>query len=186
MMVRIRNKINKFLDILKYNKLQSDLLLKNVLIGADNNIHHSSKLDTSLGGQITLGNCNEILNGCLLMTYGGKISIGSGCSINPYTIIYGHGAGTVIGDNVLIAGHCMIIPSNHIFSRTDISINQQGTSSKGIIIEDDVWIAASCQVLDGVTIGKGSIIAAGSVVNKSVEPYSVVGGVPAKFLKKRK
>ena len=185
LMERIRRKIKKFFDTRAYDKLQSDLFFKNVFIGAENNIHDSSTFDTTLRGQITLGNCNEIMNGCLLMTCGGTISIGSHCSINPYTIIYGHGAGTLIGNNVLIAGHCMLIPANHVFSRTDIPINQQGTSSNGIIIEDDVWIGASCQVLDGVRIGKGSIIAAGSVVNKSVEPYSVVGGVPARVLKKR-
>jgi acetyltransferase-like isoleucine patch superfamily enzyme len=99
--------------------------------------------------------------------------------------LYGHGKGLVIGNNVLIAGHCLIIPANHIFTRKDIPINKQGTESKGIIIEDDVWIAAGCQILDGVTIGKGAIIAAGSVVNKSVDAYSIVGGVPAVFIKSR-
>jgi len=185
MIHRIINRVKQSISKRQYTKLRSNLLLRNVSIGERNSIHATSFFDTSLGGEITIGSNNEVLNGCLLMTYGGKISIGSGCSINPYTIIYGHGAGTVIGNNVLIAGHCMIIPANHVFSRTDLPINQQGTSSKGIIIEDDVWIAAGCQILDGVTIGQGSIIAAGSVVNKSVEPYSIVGGVPAKLIKKR-
>jgi acetyltransferase-like isoleucine patch superfamily enzyme len=119
------------------------------------------------------------------MTYGGIIEIGSNCSINPYTIIYGHGLGTKIGNNVLIAGHCMIIPANHNFSHTDVPINKQGINSKGIIIEDDVWIGSGCQILDGITIGKGAVIAAGAVVNKSVEPYNIVGGVPAKIIGKR-
>jgi acetyltransferase-like isoleucine patch superfamily enzyme len=119
------------------------------------------------------------------MAYGGCITIGDNCSINPYTVLYGHGKGLVIGSNVLIAGHCLIIPANHVFARTDITINKQGTASKGIIIEDDVWIGAGCQVLDGVTIGKGAIIAAGSVVNKSVDAYTIVGGVPAGFIKNR-
>ncbi len=183
--MKLRVKIKKYVNNWRYNKLKADLWFKNVLIGENNNIHNSSTFDTSLGGQIIVGDDNEILHGCLLMTYGGKVSIGSGCSINPYTIIYGHGKGVLIGNNVLIAAHCLLIPANHVFSRTDIPINQQDTISKGIIIEDDVWIAASCQVLDGVTIGKGSIIAAGSVVNKSVEPYSIVGGVPAKLIKYR-
>lgn len=141
--------------------------------------------DLDPNGIIEIGPATEILHGCLLMTYGGIISIGSNCSINPYTIIYGHGPGTIIGNNVLIAGQCMIIPANHIFSRLDVPINQQGTNSKGIVIEDDVWIAAGCTILDGVRIGKGAIVAAGSVVNRSVAPYSIVGGVPAKFIKSR-
>ncbi len=186
MISRIINRLKHFFSSRRYKKLRSSLLVRNISIGEQNYIHPSSSLDTSTGGQIILGDNNEILNGCLFMTYGGKIKIGSGCSINPYTIIYGHGAGTVIGNNVLIAGQCMLIPANHIFLRTDIPINQQGTSSRGVIIEDDVWIASGCRILDGVTIGKGSIIAAGSVVNKSVEPYSMVGGVPARLIKMRK
>lgn len=159
--------------------------VKNLSIGLGNRIHPTASLDNSMGGQIVIGNNNEILNGCLLMTYGGSISIGNNCSINPYTILYGHGEGLVIGNNVLIAGHCLIIPSNHVFTKRDITINKQGETSKGIVIEDDVWIAAGCQILDGVTIGKGAIVAAGSVVNKSIDPYTIVGGVPAKLIKNR-
>jgi acetyltransferase-like isoleucine patch superfamily enzyme len=156
-----------------------------VILGESCKISDKVLLDTDVNGRIEIGNLTEILHGCLLMTYGGSILIGSNCSINPYTIIYGHGSGTKIGNNVLIAGQCMIIPANHNFSRTDIPMNLQGTNSKGIVIEDDVWIGAGCQILDGVTISRGSIIAAGSVVNKSTEPYSIMGGVPAKLIKKR-
>ena len=64
---------------------------------------------------------------------------------------------------------------------------QQGfTEVDPIVIEDDVWIGARVIILKGVTIGKGSIIGAGSVVTKDVEPYSIVGGNPAKLIRKRK
>jgi len=168
-----------------YKALQQRLALQNVIIGKHNRIHTLAVLDTTLGGLISIGSGNEILNGCLIMTYGGSVTIGSNCSINPYTIIYGHGKGTTIGDNVLIAGQCMIIPSNHNFSRTDITINQQGETSKGVVIEDNVWIGAGCKILDGVTIKEGAIIAAGSVVNRDVEANVIVGGMPAKFIKRR-
>ncbi len=168
-----------------YSRMKNALLSRRVIIGENNTIGRSVEFDTTLGGDIIIGDNNEILTGCLIMTYGGTVRIGSQCSINPYTIVYGHGAGTVIGNNVLIAGHCMIIPANHVISRTDIPIRQQGVSSKGIIIEDDVWIGSGCRILDGVTIGRGAVVAAGSVVNKSVEPYSIVAGVPAKLIKKR-
>ncbi|PZO38721.1 MAG: acyltransferase [Pseudanabaena frigida] len=120
----------------------------------------------------------------MIMTYGGNISIGSNCSINPYTIIYGHG-GTKIGNNVLIAGHCMIIPNNHVYKDRSKTIWEQGNISKGINIEDDVWIAHNCSILDGVTLEKGSVVAAGAVVNKNVPAYAVVAGVPAKIIKYR-
>ncbi len=186
MIMRLINKLKKYL---KESRSQIKIYLlskKNIYIGKNNILHMSVSLDTSLGGTIKLGTDNHILNGCLLMTYGGTINIGNNCSINPYTIIYGHGNGVLIGNNVLIAGHCMIIPANHNFSRVDIPINQQGTNSKGIIIEDDVWIGAGCKILDGVTIAKGTIIAAGSVVNKSTESFSIVAGVPARVIKRRK
>lgn len=160
-------------------------LNKNISIQNGNRIYSQAKFITNYNGQIIIGNNNEFLFGICLVTYGGSIKIGNNCSINPYTVIYGHGKGTTIGDNVLIAGHCMIISSNHNFGNKDVPINQQGETSRGIIIEDDVWLGAGVKILDGVTIGKGSIVAAGSVVNKNIEPYSIYAGVPAKKIKTR-
>lgn len=148
-------------------------------------IYENAILETNHGGFIEIDHSTEILYGVLIMTYGGNIRIGYGCSINPYTVLYGHGNLT-IGNNVLIAGHCLIIPANHNFDNLEIPINKQGLTTKGIVIEDDVWIGSGCRILDGVTIGKGAVIAAGAVVNKNVEPYAVVGGVPAKLIKVRK
>lgn len=185
MTLKLINKIKKKVFVWLYEYQRYKLMKNKVFIGKENRIHKSVHISNIGQGQIKIGDNNEILNGCLLMTYGGSIHIGSNCSINPYTIIYGHGKGVKIGNNVLIAGHCLIIPANHIFSRTDIPINQQGTASKGIEIEDDVWIGAGCRILDGVKIARGTIVAAGSVVNKSTIPYSVIGGVPAKLIKMR-
>jgi len=120
----------------------------------------------------------------MLLTYGGYIEIGDYCNINPFAILYGHG-GLKIGNNVLIAAHTVIIPANHTFNDKNQLIRSQGDTKKGIIIEDDVWIGSGCQILDGITIGKGAIIGAGSVVTKDVEPYSVVAGVPSKLIKRR-
>ena len=76
---------------------------------------------------------------------------------------------------------------NHNFSRTDIPMNQQGNSpARPIVIGDDVWIGANVIILPGVSIGKGCVIGAGSVVTKSVPEYSVVAGNPAKIIKNRK
>lgn len=54
-----------------------------------------------------------------------------------------------------------------------------------VVIEDDVWVGANVTILKGVTIGHGSVVAAGAVVTKSCPPYSIIGGVPAKVLRKR-
>lgn len=64
-------------------------------------------------------------------------------------------------------------------------ISKQGLESKGIVIDDDVWIGANCTILDGVKIGKSPIIAAGAVVTKDVAPCSIVAGVRAKLMRIR-
>ncbi len=144
----------------------------------------SAIVASKYGGKISIGKNTLIWENAILMTYGGNIKIGSSCIINPFSIIYGHG-GTSIGNNVLIAAHCMIVPSNHNYAETSIPITEQGNTSKGIRIEDDVWIAHGCSILDGVTIGKGAIIGAGSVVNKDIPAYSIAAGVPARVIKSR-
>ncbi|MEO6520451.1 MAG: DapH/DapD/GlmU-related protein [Mucilaginibacter sp.] len=194
-----RNKIKKIIGelITKYiskekvlrpsfypEKPYSPYSYNDIIIGSNVYIEDDAKIRVRDGGRINIGDGCEILDGVLISTYGGDITIGNNCSINPYTMIFGTG-GVKIGNNVLIAAQCMVVPVNHNFSRRDIPISEQGHNAKGIIIEDDVWIGHGCSILDGVTIGTGSIIAAGSVVNKSVEPFSINGGVPAKRLKDR-
>lgn len=122
----------------------------------------------------------------VLNAFQGRVTIGSHSTVNNFTIIDGFGKGVSIGNGVRIAAHCMIISSNHVFESTDQYIYEQGLSSEGIIIEDDVWIGTGCKILDGVHIKQGAIIAAGAVVTKNVGAYEIVGGVPAKVLKKRK
>lgn len=173
-----------FQELLTQYKHYSIKQDKKIKLGNNVFISNDAKIEIRYGGKISIGNNNHIFDGVLILSYGGEIVIGNNCNINPYTIVYGHG-NTKIGDNVLIAGHCMIIPNNHNYKNPNLTIMEQGNTSKGIIIEDDVWIAHGCSILDGVIIGKGSIIAAGSVVNKSVPPYSIYGGVPAKLIKKR-
>lgn len=85
-----------------------------------------------------------------------------------------------------IAAHCTIVPSNHIFDDPNEFIYKQGLSKKGIVIEDDVWLGSGVKILDGVTIKKGCVIGANSVVTRSTEEYGVYVGVPAHKIKSRK
>ncbi len=75
--------------------------------------------------------------------------------------------------------------NSHNFSDPNIPINQQGLTCKGILIEDDCWLGTGVRVLDGVTIGRGSIVGAGAVVTKSLPPYSIAVGVPARVIDRR-
>ena len=120
----------------------------------------------------------------MLMTYGGDIQIGDNCSVNPYSIIYGHG-GVRIGNGVRIAAHSVIVPANHNEGSPDRPLYRAGVSTKGIDIEDNVWLGAGSCVLDGVRLGANAIIAAGSVVTKSVPDNTTVAGVPAREIKRR-
>jgi len=92
----------------------------------------------------------------------------------------------ILGSDVLMGPDVIIMATSHAYERTDIPINKQGEAEeKPIIIGNDVWIGTRVIILPGVTIGDHSIIAAGSVVTHNIDAYSIVGGVPAKLIRKR-
>jgi len=115
----------------------------------------------------------------------GMVFIGNNCFIGGNTRLYAYGERITIGDNVIIAPDVFMITRNHIFADPHVPIKVQGYSYAPITIKDDVWIGFRATVLPGVTIGRGSVVAASAVVTKDVEPFSVVGGVPARLIKKR-
>jgi len=90
-----------------------------------------------------------------------------------------------IGSNVMIADAVCIRDSDHVHSDLSRPMNSQGIVSSPVVIEDDVWIGRAAVILKGVRVGRGSIIAAGAVVTKDVEAYSIVGGVPARVIGRR-
>lgn len=135
-------------------------------------------------GSIEVGPRSSIDRGVIIRSMGGHVKIGADCSVNAYSFLSGMG-GLDIGDHVMIASHVSMYASNHVFKDRDIPMGMQGLTAKGIRIESDVWIGSGCRILDGVTVGRGAVIAAGAVVTKSVEAYSVVGGVPARIIAKR-
>jgi acetyltransferase-like isoleucine patch superfamily enzyme len=134
---------------------------------------------------IAIGDDSYLSTQCILNTFDGWISMGSNCTVNSYAILYGHG-GLQIGNDVRIAPQVMIMPMNHIYKDPQVPIRKQGIKAQGIKIEDDVWLGAGAIILDGVTIGRGSVIGAGAIVTKSIPSYSVAVGIPAKIIKKRK
>ncbi len=113
------------------------------------------------------------------------IEIGDRVVIRPHTMLMADAdARIIIGDDALIGAGVHVYVNNHRFDRTDIKIADQGYyPSENVVIEDDVWIGANAVLLPGVTVGSHSVVAAGSVVTKSVPPCTVYGGVPAKKLK---
>lgn len=113
---------------------------------------------------------------------GEKVTIGAHSHINENVFIQG----ATIGNYVMIAPNVAILCGTHGYARVDIPmIQQEETNNLFPIIEDDVWIGRNVVIMPGVRIGSGSIIGAGSIVTKNVEPFSIMGGVPAKLIKKR-
>jgi acetyltransferase-like isoleucine patch superfamily enzyme len=104
--------------------------------------------------------------------------------VNAYCVLLGHG-GLEVGNFVRIAPHCVIAAMNHVFSDPERLIIEQGLRYEGIRIEDDVWLGAHVTVLDGCTVGRGSVVAAGAVVTESIPPLSVAAGCPARVIKRR-
>ena len=86
----------------------------------------------------------------------------------------------------MMGPNCYIFQANHKYERTDIPIIMQGlTSPRQTVIGNDVWIGRNVSILPGKKIGSGSIIGVGSIVTKDVDEYTVVGGNPAKIIKRR-
>jgi len=120
----------------------------------------------------------------LLDKPGGKIKIGKNTRIHG-TCLHAYNS-IEIGENCLIAANTQIFDgSGHdlSFENADNRINTSG-NNKPIVIENSVWIGANSIILPGITIGYGSVVAAGSVVTKSIPPLTLVGGNPAKIIKK--
>jgi len=116
----------------------------------------------------------------------GDVIIGAGSTINSGCVLY-TGNGITIGRDVAIAANCTFAPVNHAFRDKGVPIVQQGFSPSkgGIRVCDDVWIGANCVLLDGAVVGQGCVIAAGSIVRGTLEPYGVYGGQPLRRLSER-
>jgi acetyltransferase-like isoleucine patch superfamily enzyme len=112
-----------------------------------------------------------------------RVVIGKHTHINENTFIQA----ATIGDYVMIGPNVSLLSNSHNHNRLDIPMEMQGmTENMPVIIENDVWIGRNVVVLPGITIHQGSIVAAGAIVTKNVQSYSIVGGVPARFIKMRR
>jgi galactoside O-acetyltransferase len=114
-----------------------------------------------------------------------RIKVGKNVHINHGCIIDASDGEIEIGDNVLIGPFCVLRAANHVFSNPNVPIIEQGHEPGKIVIEDDVWLGAHVVVLPNVRIGRGSVIGAGAVVTKNIEPFSIAAGVPAKIIGNR-
>mgnify|MGYP000621812215 FL=1 len=128
-----------------------------------------------LGEDSTIEDFSAINNGVGPVIIGDRTKIGlSNTIIGPVTI----------GNDIRLAQNITLSGLNHNYEDVSMPIHVQGVSTAPIVIEDETWIGANVVVVAGVTIGKHSIVAAGSIVTKDIPPYSVAVGNPARVLKK--
>jgi acetyltransferase-like isoleucine patch superfamily enzyme len=140
-------------------------------------------------GGIEIGENTIIMHGAILHVYNFRnlpnagIKIGADSLVGEYSVIRGQG-GVKIGDRVYTSPHTQIIAVNHVFEDPHQPFIDQGITAEGITIEDDVWLGSGAVITDGVCVGKGAVVAAGAVVTDDVPPHTVVGGVPARVIRK--
>ncbi len=146
----------------------------------EKNTHFRGLRNISLGSEVSMGSGSYLFSDKGTITVGDKTSFNINCNLNAS-----------VGGNIYIGSHCLVGPNvvmhtaNHTFDNLTISIREQGHECADIYIANNVWIGANAIILAGVTIESGAVIAAGSVVNKNVSANTVVGGVPAHFIKNR-
>jgi acetyltransferase-like isoleucine patch superfamily enzyme len=140
--------------------------------------------------EIELGSGTRVMRGAFLTSYvsnaraGEGIVTGANCWIGDHAVLSAGQGGITLGDNVLIAAHAVVVCGNHDFEKLDSSTLDQPYYGRPIRIGHNVWIGTHVTVLGGVTIGEHSVVAAGAVVTEDVAPYTVVGGVPARVIRR--
>jgi galactoside O-acetyltransferase len=139
------------------------------------------------GGNISIGSHFAAHRYSALYADTGKLRISDRVSINSNVCIDACDGGEItIGNDVLIGPNCVLRATGHVFQSLIVPVNQQGHTGGTIVIEDDVWLGANVVVLPNVTIARQSIVAAGAVVTHDVEAGAIVGGVPARVIKRRR
>ncbi len=139
-------------------------------------------------GGVTIGEGTYVMHNAVLHVYNFRdlphafITVGARSLVGEGCVLRGQG-GITIGDDVYLAPLAQLLAVDHEYHDLDVPISQQPIVCRGITIEDDVWIGGGAIVVDGVRIGRHSVVAAGAVVTRDVAPFSVVGGVPARVIK---
>lgn len=143
-------------------------------------IHHSVRMDTPPYRKFWLGDYSVVESFACINNAVGDVIIGNHTRIGLHNTIIGP---VIIGSHVNLAQGITITALNHNFDDSEKRIDQQGISTKEVVLEDDIWVGANAVILPGVTIGTHAVVAAGAIVTKDVPPHSLVAGVPAKVIR---
>ena len=127
-----------------------------------------------------LGDYSTIEDFCTINNGVGDVIIGNETRIGMSNVVIGP---VIIGNHVILAQNIVMSGLNHRYEDINLPISKQNVNTSLIKIEDECWIGANAVITAGVTLGKHSIVAAGSVVTKNIPPYSVAVGNPARVIK---
>jgi len=149
--------------------------------GKGSKIRNRTRVDVLPFNKFELGKKSIIEDFSTINNGVGSVLIGDNSLIGMGNVIIGP---VTIGNNVIFAQNIVASGLNHEYRNPDMPIHLQNVTTAPITIEDDCWIAANVVLTAGVTIGKHSVVGAGSVVTKSIPPYSVATGNPCRVIKK--
>ena len=149
--------------------------------GKGSDIYRSVRRDLPPFNRFSLGRHSVVEDFACLNNAVGDLIIGDYTRIGMGDTIIGP---VQIGNHVNLAQNVTVTGLNHNFELVDKRIDEQGINKKLIVIEDNVWVGANAVILPGVTLGYHSIVAAGSVVTRSIPPYCVCAGIPARVIKR--
>ena len=161
---------------------------KNIAFGKSVTIDKFCDIDGYSSEAIVFGDCVKIgaysflSSTSHLSKYGKGLKMGNNSAIGQFTE-FGAAGGIEIGNDVIMGSYISFHSENHNFSDSQKLIREQGVTSKGIKIGNNVWVGAKVTFLDGSIVGNNSVVAAGAVVNGIYPDNSIIGGVPAKVLK---
>ena len=144
-------------------------------------IRNRTRIDVLPFNQFQLGNNSTIEDFCTINNGVGDVLIGNETLIGMGNTIIGP---VTIGNHVIFAQNIVVSALNHEYRNINFPIHEQKILTNPVVIEDECWIAANVVILAGVTIGKHSVVAAGAIVTKSIPPYSVAAGNPARVIKR--
>lgn len=161
---------------------------KNIIFGKSVTIDKHTIIDGYASEKIILGDCVKIgafsnLNSTSHFSkYGKGLKMGNNSAIGDYTH-FGAAGGIEIGNDVIMGSYISFHSENHNYEDTTQLIREQGVTSKGIKLGNNIWVGAKVTFLDGCEVGNNSVVAAGSVVNGIFPKNVLIGGVPAKIIK---
>lgn len=140
----------------------------------------SPKAEIDIDGRMRLGKQCVIGSFTKVKAANGPISIGDRCGIATNCFISSGEGGIQIGDNFICGPGVSIIARNYVYTEKGVHLDDQGRTSRGITIGDNVWIGAGCTILDGSVIGDNTIVVANSLINRRYKPDAILQGAPAK------